>query len=133
MTDIYKTDAYWAEIQAQEEADEEARCLAKMRLEQSFKPKRVWTEEEIKVLIQTNDTVLYRALLKLYACQTDTEKETSSTRNRNGAGFNSYDAKFLTSVSKFLKARGYLTSKQKEITRKKLVKYNKQLTQIANA
>lgn len=94
---------------------------------------RTWTEEEIKILIQTNDIVLYRALLKLYACQTETEKETHSTRNKNGEGFNSYDAKFLTSVSKFLKSRGYLTDKQKYIVRKKLVKYNKQLTRIANA
>jgi hypothetical protein len=31
--------------------------------------KRIWTEEEIKVLIQENDKVLYGALKKLYKRQ----------------------------------------------------------------
>lgn len=95
--------------------------------------KRVWTEEEIRNLIQTNDTVLYRALLKLYSCQTESEREYGETTHRNGVGFNSFDAEFLTSVSEFLKHRNYLTDRQKASVRKKLVKYNKQLTRIANA
>ena len=97
------------------------------------KAKRVWTEEEIKNLIQTNDTVLYRALLKLYSYQTATEQEYGETTNKNGVGFNSFDAEFLTSVSEFLKRRSYLTDKQKAAVRKRLKKYNRQLTAIANA
>ena len=31
---------------------------------------RIWTEDEIRELVQTNDVVLYRALRKLYECQT---------------------------------------------------------------
>lgn len=95
--------------------------------------KRVWTEQEIKNLIQTNDKVLYGALKKLYAEQTADEQRAETTRERNGAGFNSVDAKFLSSVAEFLKRTGFLTDKQKYVTRKKLVKYNKQLTRLANA
>lgn len=128
------TDKFWEQIQAMDIADEEARCIAKMELEQAaIKAKRVWTEEEIKVLIQTNDVVLYRALRKLYARQTADEQRAGTTRNYNGVGFNSYDAKFLSSVSEFLKKNGYLTEKQKVVTRKRLIKYNRQLTEIANS
>jgi len=93
---------------------------------------RIWTEEEIKSLIQTNDTVLYRALKKLYAEQTADEQATGETREHNGKGFNGIDAKFLSSVSEFLIARGFLTAKQKVATRRMLKKYTKQLTKLAN-
>lgn len=95
--------------------------------------KRVWSEEEVRSLVQTNDKVLYGALRKLYAEQTADEQASSNTKHRNGAGFNSIDAQFLTSVAEFLKRTGFLTEKQKSVTRKKLVKYNKQLTRLANA
>lgn len=95
--------------------------------------KRVWTEEEIKELVQTNDTVLYGALKKLYACQTADEQNSKETKEHNGVGFNGFDAEFLSSVAEFLLKRGFLTEKQKMYTRKKLVKYNKQLTKLANA
>ena len=94
---------------------------------------RTWSEEEIKNLVQTNDKVLYGALKKLYACQTSEEQAWASTHESNGVGFNAIDAEFLTSVSNFLLDKGYLTDKQKVIVRKKLVKYNKQLTRLANA
>ena len=94
--------------------------------------KRVWTEEEVKNLIQTNDKVLYGALKKLYACQTAEEKSMGDTVENNGVGFNGVDAPILSSMAEFLNKKGYLTDKQKVIVRKKLVKYNKQLTRLAN-
>lgn len=99
---------------------------------QETKPKRVWTEQEIKDFIQTNDKALYGALKKLYACQTADEQKCSETKEHNGVGFNGVDAKFLSSVSQFLIRNGFLTDKQKVIVRKKLVKYNRQLTRLAN-
>ena len=94
---------------------------------------KTWTADEIKKLVQENDKVLYGALKKLYACQTADEQANSSTHHANGAGFNAIDAPFLTSVSQFLINKGYLTDKQKMIVRKKLIKYNTQLTNLANA
>lgn len=96
-------------------------------------PKRVWTAEEIADLIQTNDTVLYRALKKLYAEQTRDEQMSGETTHRNGIGFNGVDSRFLSSVAEFLNRTGSLTAKQKVVTRRMLKKYNKQLTRLANA
>lgn len=95
--------------------------------------KRVWTEDEIKQLIQTNDKVLYGALKHLYACQTHDEKRIGHTQEYNGVGFNAYDSEFLTSICQQLERKGSLSHKQKEVARKKLVKYNKQLTKLANS
>lgn len=95
--------------------------------------KRVWAEDEIRELVQTNDKVLYGALKKLYAEQTSDEKADGRTKHQNGVGFNGIDSGFLSSVAEFLNKTGFLTDKQKAITRKKLIKYNKQLTRLANA
>ncbi len=93
---------------------------------------RVWTEEEIKVLVQTNDKVLYGALRKLYECQTADEKADRTASHRNGAGFNGIDAGIMTSFCEFLNRAGFLTEKQKKIARRKMVKYTRQLTLLAN-
>lgn len=94
---------------------------------------RTWTEEEIKNLIQTNDKVLYGALRKLYAQQTADEQKDGETKEHNNVGFNGVDAPIMSSFAEFLNKTGFLTEKQKVIARKKLVKYNKQLTKLANA
>lgn len=93
---------------------------------------RTWTEEEIKKLIQENDKVLYGALKKLYNEQTADEQVEGNTKVQNGVGFNSVDAPILSSMAEFLNKTGFLTSKQKALARKKLIKYNRQLTKLAN-
>ena len=93
---------------------------------------RIWTEDEIKILIQENDKVLYGALNKLYNEQTADEQADKSTKVHNGVGFNGVDAPILSSMAEFLKKTGFLTPKQKTLARKKLIKYNKQLTRLAN-
>ena len=95
--------------------------------------KRIWTEEEIKNLIQTNDKVLYAAFKKLYACQTADEQYAGHTQEYNGIGFNGVDAPILSSMAEFLIKTGFLTPKQKVVVRKKLIKYNTQLTKLTNA
>lgn len=97
------------------------------------KPKRVWTEDEIRNLIQTNDVVLYRALRKMYAQQTEDEQMDGDTKHNNGVGFNGADAKIMSSFARFLEKAGFLTPKQRAVARRKLVKYNRQLTRLANA
>jgi len=97
------------------------------------KKRRVWTADEIKELVQTNDKVLYGAMRKLYECQTEDEKAEGAANHKNGAGFNGVDAKIMTSFCEFLIKTGFLTYKQKVIARKKMVKYTKQLVILANA
>ena len=95
--------------------------------------KRVWREEEVVYYILNNDKSLYGALRKLYDCQTDKEKESGNTQEHNGIGFNAYDAPYLSAMVKSLNEWGKLTNGQKEKTRQILVKYRKQLTNLANS
>lgn len=94
---------------------------------------RIWTEEEIKKLILTNDIVLYRGIKKLYDLQTEDEQNSKSTKYRNGAGFNAVDGKFMSSIAEYLIKHRFLTEKQKQYARKKMLKYAGQLTAIANS
>ena len=94
--------------------------------------KRIWTEDEIRDYVQTNDKVLYGAIKKLYDEQTEDEKEAGQTKHYNNIGFNGADSKFMSSIAEFLIRKGYLTEKQKFAARKRMVKYTKQLTRLAN-
>ena len=93
---------------------------------------KTWTVEEIKELLETNDTMLYRSLNILYKHQTDAEKIGKQTYEANGRGFNKYDAEFMSSICESLNKWGRLTDKQKFYARKRIMKYVKQLTKIAN-
>lgn len=96
------------------------------------RPRRVWTQDEIRELVQSNDKVLYGAMRKMYECQTADEQMTGTANHRNGIGFNGVDAGIMTSFCEFLNKTGFLTYRQKEIARKKLKKYTRQLTELAN-
>lgn len=102
------------------------------RYDEERKENKVWTVEEIKRLLAINDTMLYRSLLKLYECQTADEKADGQTHEYNGVGFNGVDAPILTSFVEFYKRKGFLSTKQKAIARKKIMKYAKQITKLAN-
>lgn len=95
--------------------------------------RRVWTEEEIRDYVQNNDKVLYGAIKKLYNEQTVDEKMAGETKHYNGVGFNGADSRFMSSLAEFLIRNGFLTDKQKYVARKRMVKYTKQLTKLANA
>lgn len=75
---------------------------------------------------------LYGALKKIYGEQTADEQRAGETKHHNGVGFNGADSKFMSSICEQLIRRGWLSDKQKYCARKKLIKYNKQLTRLAN-
>lgn len=93
---------------------------------------KIWTKEEIKNLIQTNDKMVIRSLIQLYNRQTADEQIVHEAAYQNGIGFNGVDAPILSSFVEFYKERNFLTAKQINIARKKLVKYSGQLEKIAN-
>lgn len=93
---------------------------------------KIWTREEILNLINTNNTMVARSVVKLYDYQTADEQATMDTTHRNGCGFNGIDAPLLSSFAVFYTERGFLSPRQTEIARKKLRKYVAQLTRIAN-
>ena len=93
---------------------------------------KVWTAEDIKKVIETNDDQVGKMLVKLYNCQTDAEKNGKSTAEANGRGFNKFDAPMLSSLAESYKQYGRLTPKQLELARKRIKKYAGQLAMIAN-
>lgn len=93
---------------------------------------KAWSVEEIRNRLATNDKWLERGLVAIYRFQTESEKNLGATVEDNGVGFNGVDSVILTSFAQQLSHRGFLTPKQREIARKKMLKYARQLTKIAN-
>ena len=91
---------------------------------------KVWTVEKIKELIDKNDKMVAKSIIKIYELQTEDEKGLMSTKESNGVGFNSIDSFILTSFAEFYMERGYLSPKQIQIGRKKIKKYAGQLLGI---
>lgn len=91
----------------------------------------MWTKEGIQALIQTNDRAVERAVVSIYRYQTYTEKLSKATTDHNGMGFNAFDAEILTSFAEQLLSGWSLTPKQMGIARKKMVRYWRQLLEIA--
>jgi len=92
----------------------------------------IYTKDFIKEKILTNDLWLARGVVAIYKKQTDREQMHGYTEESNGVGFNKVDSEILTSFAEFFLKRGFLSSKQIYIARKKMVKYCGQLAKIAN-
>lgn len=103
-------------------------------------PGTAWTRSAMLDLLDRSPVAVERALLVLYARQTDGERETHTTSESNGQGFGAFDADILTSFAEQVATNRYnrkegqrLTEKQLELTRKKVRKYVGQLVEVANA
>lgn len=79
------------------------------------------------------DFVRIKALLWIYKFQTEDEKRSDSTHVLNGVGFTGTDAEILSSFSKQLINKGWLSPKQMTIVRKKIKKYENQMAKISTA
>lgn len=88
---------------------------------------RVWTVEEVKREIETNDKALIRALLRVYSWQTSEEQKASVTIDHNNVGFNGADSYILSRLAEFHNRNHYLSTKQIAIARKRMPKYAKQI------
>ncbi len=96
------------------------------------KESKSWDKEKIKILLQTNNKAVGKALVALLNLQTSEEQRYSDTHIYNNVGFNKCDAKILTSMATWYKRTGMLTPKQTLVARKKVLKYAGQLAKIAN-
>lgn len=94
---------------------------------------KVWDKESIQDLLRTNDAAVKRAILALYALQTEDEKISKEAKVRNGAGFNKRDAPFLCDIARKLPLYNMnMTPRQMAKARPMLMKYWRQLARIAN-
>lgn len=93
---------------------------------------KMWDETAIVSLLMASKAACARAVLALYARQTEDERSEGATRHSNGRGFSAYDAEFMTSIAKALPRYNMnLTDKQLARCRKILPRYRRQLLEIA--
>ena len=84
-------------------------------------------------LLTTSDKAVERALVVIFERQTADEQMIGVTRVNNAVGFSGVDAELCTSFAKQVIKRGSLSPKQMVYARKKMLKYWKQLADIAYA
>jgi predicted GTPase len=96
----------------------------------------------VKDLLTRNDKAVKRALVVIWERQTEDEKAAHTTHENNGIGFNGVDAPILTSFVEQMKRKGetqglnwkqgeaWLSPKQVQLARKKVMKYSGQLFRI---
>ena len=97
------------------------------------------TAKGIEVAVN-NSLIIYRMLQALYQRQTEDEQDSQVTKYENGVGFNGADSFILTDIAQ--KSAEYmrknpknlwgLSKGQTELVAKKLVKYSRQLEEIAS-
>lgn len=91
---------------------------------------RLWNKEAIQNLLLTNDDAVYKAMLRIYARQTEDEKQVMETRDWNAVGFTGVDGNIMSSFVESYKRYGRLTEKQMKIARNKMKKYWRQLLDV---
>lgn len=92
---------------------------------------KVWTEEQIVSLLNTNVRAIEKAILALYDRQTADEQVVQNTRHHNRVGFSAADAKRLSFIANFLKNGGHLKTETCKKYLPRVLKYRKQLASIA--
>jgi hypothetical protein len=99
-------------------------------LERSVK---VYNVHEMRMWIEKSNYVLFKAIIVLWRRQTTEEQCKFEACERNGIGFNKYDAPLMTEFASKILTRQGLTPKEIALARMRIRKYIKQLTQFANA
>lgn len=88
-------------------------------------------EEKVKHLLLTNDKAVLRGVVAIYNRQTLDEKASEITKHTNSQGFCAFDAPLMSLYAKQILKYGGLSSTQLKIAREKIVRYRKQLAEIA--
>lgn len=84
-------------------------------------------ERLIAVKIMQEDLYAIAAILYLYELQTEVEKRSDSTVERNGVGLSKTDAPAFSTWAKRIMTKGNISHGQLEVARRRALKYRKQL------
>ena len=87
--------------------------------------------EQMKVLLVLNNVALERAIVLIHDRQTEIEKQSCNTIERNKVGFTAFDAEIFSSFAEQILRGRRLTPKQLETARRAMPKYWRQLREIA--
>lgn len=96
-----------------------------------------WSEQNIIDLLnqegERGAAAVTRAVIAIYNRQTADEQAVGDTRVHNNIGFNGADAKYLSFCASYaIKTKRSLNGKHLDKARSKIIKYRKQLVEIAN-
>lgn len=89
------------------------------------------TPEDIKALLLQNPKAVERAMLVLYQRQTASEQDAGQTVQRNGRGFNAFDAKLGTYYAQWIQRGFALNGRHLEKARRMSLRYTGQLLEVA--
>ena len=93
---------------------------------------KVWTEAEIKEMLQRSNHAVERGLVAIYKRQTAHEQAAEQTEVLNRVGFSAFHAKRGTYYAKWVLSGRHLTGQHLEKGRKLILHYAGQLTKISN-
>jgi len=88
-------------------------------------------QKGIRQLIATSDKAVLRALVAIYRKQTASERSAFTTIENNGVGFSASDASTCSRYAKIALTQGWLPAPDVEKLRPVMMKYSRQLLQIA--
>lgn len=94
---------------------------------------KVWTKDEIKVMLATNDVAVERAVVAIYNRQTRDEQNAEETKHKNGVGFSGCHGHMGSYYAQWVLVGKRLTGRHADKARKMALHYVGQLTDIANA
>lgn len=86
----------------------------------------------IHCLLINNDRAVERALLAIFARQTQSEQSSGTTNESNGVGLSACDAPLATYWVKWLRSGRHLSGKHLDKARVMMRKYVRQLADIAS-
>lgn len=90
-----------------------------------------WSKDSIQRLLRQDDRAVERALVKIYWRQTAAEQSLLHSTESDGRGFNRSDTAFLTQVAQDCLRYNGLTGPQLARVRPRMMKYWRQLLEIA--
>lgn len=93
----------------------------------------MYTLETVKQLLSTDRRWAERAIVVLYEHQTADEQQQDVTIERNGVGFNAFDAEQLSYYADWLIKGNHLTGQHLAKAFARLPKYAKQILKLINS
>lgn len=95
-----------------------------------FTTKKQW-EEYLKDLLHENDNAVRKAIMLIYARQTEVERQNREASEDNNVGFTKHDAREMSEIAEKLQRGEELTAGEMAKSRNKMTKYWRQLMDIS--
>lgn len=91
----------------------------------------IWTKDKIRLLLQSDNRAVERAIVAIYHRQTFDEQATKETKHHNNMGFSSAHSRLGTYYAEWVLKGNHLTGNHLEKARKIALRYTDQLLKVA--